>query len=47
MKTIINSITGEVLYCTLIEVDLQENQTLIDGIPTGKFYNFETMEYYD
>lgn len=47
MKTIINSTTGEVLYCTLIEIDLQENQTLIDGTPTGKFYNFDTQEYYD
>lgn len=47
MKTIINLTTGEVLYCTLIEIDLQENQSLIDGTPTGNFYNFETMKYYD
>jgi hypothetical protein len=47
MKTIINLLTNEVLYCTFLEVFLSENEVAIEKIPTGQFYNFETKEFYD
>jgi len=51
MKTIVDNNTGEVLFSTAIEVDLQDNQVLIDEIPTEYFvkpyFNFETRTFYD
>lgn len=46
MKTVVNKTTGEVLFCTLIEIEILENQTLIDAEATGNFYNFKTKEFY-
>ena len=48
MKTIIDKNTGQVLYSTLVEVELQDNEMLIDGV-SGDFthYNFETQTFYD
>jgi hypothetical protein len=47
MKTIINKENGEVLYCTFLEVFLAENEIVIDELPTGTFYDFETKTFYD
>ena len=47
MKTIINLLTNEVLYCTFLEVNLAENEIIIEQIPTAQFYNFDTQEFYD
>lgn len=46
MITIVDSTTGEVLFCSIIPIDLQENETIIDGGASGKFYNFDTQEFY-
>lgn len=45
MKTIIDKNTGEVLFTTVIEVELQENQLLINDICNLEF-NFETQSQY-
>jgi len=42
MKTIINKETGEVLYCAFLDVFLAENEIVINELPTGTFYDFET-----
>lgn len=47
MKTIINKETGEVLYCTFLEVFLAQNEIVIDEIPTGNYYDFEIKEFYN
>ena len=47
MKSIINKDSGEVLYCTFLDVNLAENEILIEQIATAQFYNFETQEFYD
>ena len=51
MKTIIDKNTGELLYATVIDVQLSENQSLIDEMLTQwmlkPFYNFETKEFYE
>jgi hypothetical protein len=47
MKTIINKETGEVLYCAFSNIFLAENEIIINEIPTGTFYNFETQTFYD
>jgi hypothetical protein len=51
MKTIVNSITGEVLFATLTVGELQENQIAIDELLTvlmiKPFYNFETKTFYE
>ena len=46
MKTVIDSETGEVLFCTTIEIDLLEGQELIDGGANGNYYDFEKKEFY-
>lgn len=47
MKTVVNSITGEVKYCFFEETELTENEIIIDLPATGKFYNFDKKEFYD
>ena len=51
MKTIIDSITGKVLFATFVEVELSEDQIAIDEVVTEPFenphFNFETRTFYD
>lgn len=51
MKTIINKNSGEVLYGTAVEVDLQENEIAIDEVLTAYFvkpyFNLETRTFYE
>jgi hypothetical protein len=51
MKTIIDKNTGQVLYATLVDVDLQENEILIDEMLTevmeNPYFDFETRTFYD
>jgi hypothetical protein len=51
MKTIIDSITGKVLYATSIEVDLQENEIAIDNLLQDNFvepyWDFENSNFYE
>lgn len=47
MKTVVNSETGQVLYCFFEQTSLAENEMIIDLAATGNFYNFETQEFYD
>jgi hypothetical protein len=51
MKTIIDSITGKVLYATSIEVDLQENEIAIDNLLEDNFinpyWNFANSTFYE
>lgn len=47
MQTIVDKNTGEILYSTLVEVELLENEIAIDGL-SGDFthYDFETQQFY-
>ena len=51
MATIIDKLTGRVLYATLIETDLKENEIVIEDLLTENFaipyYNFDTKQFYD
>ena len=51
MKTIIDKFTGQVLYGSIIEVELLENEIAIDELLTEYFENpyfdFETRTFYD
>jgi hypothetical protein len=47
MKTVVNSKTGEVLYCFFDECKISENEIIIDLPATGNFYNFEKKEFYE
>lgn len=51
MKTIIDSITGKVLYATSIDVDLQENEIAIDNLLQDNFINpywsFSNTTFYE
>ena len=51
MKSIINGITGEFLYCTAVEYELYENQIAIDELLlvlyVKPYFNFETREFYE
>lgn len=45
MKTIIDKNTGEVLFATVLTVELQENQLSIDAVCELEF-DFETQSQY-
>ena len=51
MKTILDSITGEVLFSTVTEIELQTNQIAINEIFTESYikpyFNFETRSFYE
>ena len=51
MKTIIDKNTGKVLFATLNEVDLKENEIAIDSLLTENFANpywsFENSTFYE
>jgi hypothetical protein len=51
MKTIINKNSGQVLYSTIVEVHLLENEIAIDELLTENFENpyfdFETRTFYN
>jgi hypothetical protein len=51
MKTIVDINTGEVIYATVIETELQENQIEINDLLTENFvkpyWNFETLSFYE
>lgn len=47
MKTVVNELTGQVLYCFFEETALAENEIIIDEIAKGTFYNFETKEFFN
>ena len=51
MKIILNATTGEVLFNTIIEIDLQDNQVSIDEVLTESYikpyFNFETRTFYE
>lgn len=51
MKTIIDKITGQVLYATIVEVELLENEIAINEVLTEYFENpyfdFKTKTFYE
>jgi hypothetical protein len=51
MKTIIDNITGKVLYASSIDIDLQENEIAIDNLLQDNFinpyWNFDTETFYE
>jgi hypothetical protein len=51
MKTIINKNTGQVLYCSMVEVELLENEIAIEELLTEEmenpYFNFETKTFYN
>jgi len=51
MKTVIDNNTGEVLFSTVTEIDLQDNQVSIDELLTESYvkpyFNFETRTFYE
>lgn len=51
MKTIINKFTGQVLYASIVEVYLLDNEIMIDEILTKSFKNpyfdFKSRTFYD
>lgn len=47
MKTVVNKYTGEVLYCFFESAYLTDDETVIDEVATGNFYDFKTMTFFD
>lgn len=51
MKTILNATTGKVLFSTVMEIDLQDNQVSIDEVLTENYvkpyFNSETRTFYE
>jgi hypothetical protein len=51
IKTVISIETGEMLYSTLAEVNLQEGEILVPEIPNKPlvkaYFNFEKREFYE
>jgi hypothetical protein len=46
MKAIIDSITGELLFTTTLEIDITEGTVVLDSVPTGNYWNFEEEVWY-
>jgi len=48
MKTIIDKNTEQVLYATLVEIELQENEIIVDAESSDfTHYDFETKTFYN
>lgn len=51
MKSILDKNTGQFLYASIVEVDLQENQIAVDELLNENFvnpyFNFETRTFYE
>jgi hypothetical protein len=51
MKTIIDKNTGKVLYCSMVEVELLENEITIDELLTEEmenpYFDFNTKTFYN
>lgn len=51
MKTIVDSNTGEVLYATAIETELQENESIIDYLLVDTYvkpyWDFDNQTFYE
>ena len=51
MKSIVNGITGEFMYCTAVSYELGDNEIAIDELLTvlyeKPYFNFETREFYE
>ncbi len=51
MQTIIDKNTGELLYTTVVAVELQENEIAVNDLLNESFvrpfYNFETNTFYE
>jgi hypothetical protein len=47
MKTVIDKNTGEVKYCFFEETEISENETIVEEIATGNFYNQEKKEFFN
>lgn len=51
MQTILNKNTGELLYTTVVAVDLQKNEIAVNDLLNESFvrpfYNFETNTFYE
>jgi hypothetical protein len=51
MKSIVNGITGEFMYCTATIYELQKNEIAIDELLLvlyeKPYFNFETREFYE
>jgi len=51
MKTIIDKNTGQVLYCSMVEVELLENEISIDELLTEEmenpYFNFNSKTFYN
>jgi len=51
MKTIINKNTGKVLYCSMVKVELLENEITIEELLTEEmenpYFDFETKTFYN
>ena len=51
MKSIVNGITGEFMYCTAVAYELEENEIAIDELLLvlyeKPYFNFETREFYE
>lgn len=51
MGTVVNSVTGQEIYATTIEVDLKENEELISELRTehmdNPYFNFSTRVFFD
>ena len=46
MKAIIDSITGELLFTTTLEIDAVEGTMILEDNPTGNYWDFENEVWY-
>jgi hypothetical protein len=47
MKAIIDSTTGELLFTTILDIDLTEGTIVLEDTPTGNYWDFENQVWYN
>ena len=47
MKAIIDSTTGELLFTTILDIDLTEGTIVLEDNPTGNYWDFENQVWYN
>jgi hypothetical protein len=47
MKAIIDSITGELLFTTNLDIDQTEGTVVLEDNPTGNYWDFENQVWYN
>jgi hypothetical protein len=47
MKAIVDATTGELLFTTILDIDVTEGTIMLEDNPTGNYWDFENQVWYN